>query len=456
MKILVLNGSPKKKELSVSMRYMEFIEKNLLDVDFINVDIGSRINKIEKDDTLFVEIMEQVSATDAVIWAFPLYYLYVSSQLKRFIELINEQGEESRFVGKYATSVSTSIHFFDNIAHKYMHSISEDLGMNYIVGHSASMSDLMEKDKRKNILTFAQNFISIIKDSRPTVRVFPKLNLSLPVYTPKAVKNIPKTKNKRIILFTDSQEQDRNLNNMIDAFVKSCPSFVEVINLHKIDLKGGCLGCLKCGYENKCSYTDDFSDIMDNKIMTADAIVYAFKIVDRAVSSRVKMFQDRHFVKNHQPILKGKQIVYLISGPLGQIENLRDNFASLSEVSKSNLLAVVSDENEDNEKTTALLKYLASDLINAIEKNRHALHTFLGEGGTKLFRDFVYLSPIFRMDHKYYKKHKMYDFPYKDRKLKIASRVVRFMIKISPIRKQIYADMKQFMMKPYRKVLDKK
>ena len=77
MKILDLNFSPKTKELSVSMRYMEFIEKNLTDVNFVNVDIGSRINKIEKDETLFNEIMEQVSAADAVIWAFPLYYLYI-------------------------------------------------------------------------------------------------------------------------------------------------------------------------------------------------------------------------------------------------------------------------------------------------------------------------------------------------------------------------------------------
>jgi multimeric flavodoxin WrbA len=52
-----------------------------------------------------------------VLWAFPLYYLLVASQYKRFIELIFENNSTAAFKGKYAAVLTTSINFYDHTAH---------------------------------------------------------------------------------------------------------------------------------------------------------------------------------------------------------------------------------------------------------------------------------------------------------------------------------------------------
>ena len=42
----------------------------------------------------FQEMMDEVRSSDGVLWAFPLYVFLVSSQYKRFIELIWEKKME--------------------------------------------------------------------------------------------------------------------------------------------------------------------------------------------------------------------------------------------------------------------------------------------------------------------------------------------------------------------------
>jgi hypothetical protein len=60
------------------------------------------------------------------------YYFLVSSQYKRFIELIWERKAEGFFKDKYTAVLSTSIHFFDHTAHNYMNAICDDLEMKYL------------------------------------------------------------------------------------------------------------------------------------------------------------------------------------------------------------------------------------------------------------------------------------------------------------------------------------
>ncbi|MBP1700336.1 MAG: dehydrogenase (quinone), partial [Deltaproteobacteria bacterium] len=86
MKITVLNGSPK-GDSSVTLQYVHFIQKKFPQHELKIVNIASQIKKIEKDQKAFQEIMDEVRSSEGVLWAFPLYYLLVSSQYKRFIEL---------------------------------------------------------------------------------------------------------------------------------------------------------------------------------------------------------------------------------------------------------------------------------------------------------------------------------------------------------------------------------
>jgi NAD(P)H-dependent FMN reductase len=78
MKIAVLNGSPK-GEVSVTMQYVHFLEQRFPEAEFKFFDVALKIKKLEKDEKAFQEIINEIAAADAVLWAFPLYFLLVAS-----------------------------------------------------------------------------------------------------------------------------------------------------------------------------------------------------------------------------------------------------------------------------------------------------------------------------------------------------------------------------------------
>ena len=115
MKITVLNGSPK-GITSVTMQYVQYIQKMFPQHELDIVHIAQRIKKIERDEQAFQEIIEKVRSSDGILWAFPLYILHVHGNYKRFIEMLWERDAISAFEGKHAATLSTSIHFFDHTA----------------------------------------------------------------------------------------------------------------------------------------------------------------------------------------------------------------------------------------------------------------------------------------------------------------------------------------------------
>ena len=145
MKIIVLNGSPKGK-ISVTMQYVQFIQKKFPQHELKILNISQRIKKIEKDENAFQEIIDQVRSSDGVLWAFPLYFFLVPSQYKRFIELISEKKAKDAFKNRYSAVLTTSIHVFDHAAHNYVNAICDDLDMKYVGGFSADMDDLLKEE----------------------------------------------------------------------------------------------------------------------------------------------------------------------------------------------------------------------------------------------------------------------------------------------------------------------
>ena len=139
MKISVLNGSPKGMT-SVTMQYIHYIQKKYPQHELKIINISQRIHKIEKEPAVFQEILDDIQSSDGIIWAFPVYYLLVPSNYKRFIELIRINGAEDIFKNRYTAVLTTSIHFFDHTAHNYMHSICDDLDMKYIGSYSADLN----------------------------------------------------------------------------------------------------------------------------------------------------------------------------------------------------------------------------------------------------------------------------------------------------------------------------
>jgi len=167
MKLVIFNGSPKGIE-SVTMQYILYIKKKHPEHEYNIINIAQQIKKIENDEKRFEDIILQVKESDGVIWGFPLYVMLVSSQYKRFIELIFERNVEAVFENKYTIVLSTSIHFYDHTAQNYMNSICDDLKMKYVGNYPADSWDLLYPKRRARWLLFVEEFMKNIENKYPT------------------------------------------------------------------------------------------------------------------------------------------------------------------------------------------------------------------------------------------------------------------------------------------------
>jgi multimeric flavodoxin WrbA len=457
MKIVVLNGSPK-GPVSVTMQYVGYIAKRLPEHELKVFHVAQMVHGLEKDLSRFEAIIEEIRSAEGVLWAFPLYILLVSSQYKRFIELIGERKAAGAFTGRYAAALSTSINFYDNAAHAYIRGISEDLGMKYLGFYSANMHDLMKKPEQERLELFAQSFFHGIANRDTPQRMYPPLQHEAVSPSPAPPARRVPAANKRIVVLTDAQGRHRNLQAMIERFSQSIEDPVEVHNLYDLDIKGGCMGCLRCGFDNRCAYTgkDGFTDFYNTVLKSADVIVFAGTIADRQLSWKWRQFFDRSFFNCHTPSLTGKQTAFLVSGPLSQLPEMRQVYEAWMEIQRSNLVGFVSDEQIGGESIEDRIDTLAGRLIRQADSGYIRPRTFLGIAGMKIFRDDVWggLRIVFRADHKAYKQLGVYDFPQRKIGRQILVRLGWFITGLPGIRRRFPQMVKQQMIQPYRKVLD--
>jgi hypothetical protein len=156
--------------------------------------------------------------------------------------------------------------------------------------------------------------------------------------------------------------------------------------------------------------------------------------------------------------LTGKQVGFIISGPLRQIPNLRQILEAYTEWQQANLVDIVTDEEEDSQVLDSQLQHLAERFIDLAEKNYIKPKTFLGVGGMKIFRDDVWgkLRFPFQADHQFYKNHGFYDFPQKDYKNRMIVTLLMLLTKIPFMRKEIYRKrMREEMVKPLQRVVQR-
>ncbi len=418
MKIVVLNGSPK-GDVSVTRQYVLSLERSFPQHQFVVLPVAQQARKLERDAAAFDRVMNEVRSADGVIWAFPLYILLVCSQYKRFIELITERGAQSAFSGKHAVTLSTSINYYDSNAHVYMRSVCEDLGMRFVGVHSAKMHDLTKPEERRRLRLFAEDFFTAIEGGLEYPRLSAKLpdGAALP-YRSAAPVHVADTRGRKIVIVTDARPQGRSgqesLMAMTTRLEAAWGGSARVVNLHDIDIKGGCQGCLRCGAAYQCAYTgkDGFIDFYNSVLVPADIIVFAGALAARQLSWKWREFFDRSFFNTHTPSLVGKQLAFIVSGPLSLLPELRETYEAWTELQQSNLAAFVSDE-VPAAMLDAALDQLAERLVRFSEAAYIRPRTFLGVAGMKIFRDDIWseLKVVFRADHQAYKRLGFYDFP---------------------------------------------
>jgi multimeric flavodoxin WrbA len=457
MKIVVLNGSPKGMN-SVTMQYVLLLQKKFPEHELTIHNVCQDVHRLEESQEAFGEVVRSVEAADAVLWAFPLYYLLVHAYYKRFIELLFERKCEVTFRGKYATILTTSIHFFDHTAHGYIEGICGDLGMKCVSGYSAEMYDLLNEKERDRLLLFAEAFFRAVEQGSPTAQRYPSVVHSDFIYQPGEAAATVDTQAKSVAIVTDSEGPNGNLAKMVGRLQRTFRGPVSVVNLHEISIRGGCMGCIQCGLDNECVYqgTDDIYEVY-NRLKAADIVVLAGTIRDRYLSSRWKLFLDRGFFNGHVPIFTGKQMGYVVSGPLMQLANLRQMLEAFVLCEQANLVGIVTDECGDSTQLDRQLDDFARQLIQCAATGYVQPPNFLAVGGQKIIRDCLWagMRAVFEADHRYFRSHRLYDFPTRSLKTRLSEGVLSLLLKIPAYRREFRKRIKDEMVKPLAKVLER-
>ena len=450
MKIAVINGSPKGK-YSITLQTVRYLEYKYPEHEFAVLHAGQRIKALEKD---FTEAEELLKTSDAVLFAYPVYTFLAPSQLHRFIELVKERGIDLK--NKYATQITTSKHFYDVTAHKYVEENALDLGMKYIRGLSADMEDLLAEKGREDAEKFFERFLWAVKEDIYTVcvekAVAYKQVKATAIDEAEGKLTVSKVQDKDIVIITDNTDVASNLQAMITRFRQVFPNKTRIVNISEYPMLGGCLGCFRCAVSEKCVYKDEFDTFLRENIQKADAIVYAFTISDHSMGSRFKMYDDRNFCNGHRTVTVGMPVGYLVSGNYAKENNLRTVIEARCETGGNFLCGVATDEYETDKQ----IDDLAKSLSFALETKHTTPQNFWGVGGMKIFRDLIYqMRGMMRADHKFYKKQGIYDFPQKKRLTSVKMYLVGALLSNEKILAKMGNKMNEGMVAPYEKMFAK-
>ena len=444
MKILVLNASPKGKN-STTVHTALYLQALHPEHTFTVVPVGQQIKRYEKD---FAPLRAQLEEAELVLFCYPVYTFIAPYQLHRLIELIKADGVD--LSGKFASQITTSKHFYDVTAHRYVEENCFDLGMKVVRGLSADMDDLLTEKGRREARNFFDQLMFSCAHGLFVTPPAPAPRREKEIYQP-VLPHIAKTKDKDVVIVTNCAPDDWNLANMIADFHRALPYESRVVNIREFPFGGGCLGCFGCAITGKCVYKDGFDDFLRSTIQIADGFVYAFTISDHFTHSSFKCFDDRQFCNGHRTVTHGTPIAYLISGDYRCEPNLRMIVEGRAEVGGNYLAGVATDEAE----TAADIRSLADNLAFAMEQKLTRPANFYGVGGMKIFRDLIYvMQGLMKADHKFYKEHGIYDFPQKQKKRIWQMRLVGALMAVPSVQKKARGKMTEAMIGPYEKVVE--
>jgi len=443
MNILVLNGSPK-GQYSITLQTIHYLQALHPEHTFHVVHVGKQIKKLEQD---FSPVLEAIQRADLLLFSYPVYTFIAPYQLHRFIELLKQSGIS--LVGKFVSQLTTSKHFYDVTAHRYIQDNCQDLGMKFIRGLSADMDDLLTPNGQKEAEDFFSHVLWCMQNDH--YEPLPK-PLQPAKHMPVSVPVAAEKTSGCVVIVTDCEPQNTQLQSMIDRFRAVLPRKTKVVNIREYPFKGGCLGCFNCAVSGKCIYKDGFDSFLRNEIQTGDAIVYAFAISDHSMGAAFKQYDDRQFCNGHRTVTMGMPIGYLVSGSYSQEFNLQMIVEGRSQVGSNFLAGVATDEADPDRE----IDQMAASLEYALQHGYVPPQNFYGIGGMKIFRDLIWLMQgMMRADHKFYKAHGQYDFPQKKPGTMLKMYLVGGLLSNPKLKSKMGNAMNDGMLMPYRKLLEK-
>jgi multimeric flavodoxin WrbA len=377
------------------------------------------------------------------VFSYPVYTFIAPSQLHRFIAALKASGAD--LSGKFVTQITTSKHFYDVTAHRYIEDNCHDLHMKVIKGLSADMEDLTTEQGQKDAEAFFEYVLWCVQNDVHEEAPHMSDRPSAP-YHP-ALPQVEKKNDFEAVIVADLRPDDENLKAMIADFQSAFPYRTRLVNIAEYPFKGGCLGCFNCAGDGKCIYQDGFDTFLREKIQTADAIVYAFTIRDHSMGARFKMYDDRQFCNGHRTVTEGMPFGYIVNGDYESEWNLRMIVEARAEVGHNFLAGVGCD--------AAGLSAMIHRLSYALNHHYVQPRNFWGVAGMKIFRDLIWLMRgLMKADHEFYKKHGVYDFPQKQRGKMLMMCFLGAMVRNPKIKAKMGNKMNEGMAAPYEKVIN--
>ena len=444
MHILVLNGSPK-GDYSITLHTVLYLKELFPQDTFEILHVGQKIRKFEKD---FSKCKTAIENADVLLFSYPVYTFIAPYQMHRFIELMKEH--QVAVKGKIATQITTSKHFYDVTAHKYIQDNVQEMGMKFIRGLSADMEDLPTTKGQAEARKFWKHFRWCVKEN-----IFEPCYLKntpdvhMPVDVPSL--NTSKKISGDVVIVADLTPENTQLTDMIARFQTKLSVKSRIINIQEYPFKGGCIGCFNCATDGICIYKDGFDTFLRDNIQRADAIIYAFSIKDHSMGPRFKMYDDRQFCNGHRTVTMGMPIGYLISGNYSEEQNLQMILEGRAQVGGNILAGIATDEFTPNE----VIDQLAASLEYALKHKNTQPQNFYGIGGMKIFRDLIYqMQGMMKADYKFFKSHGQFDFPQKKKGTILGMYLVGAMLSSPKLKSKIGNNMNEGMVAPYRKVIE--
>lgn len=421
LKVAVLNGSPRGR-YSTTLHSVLYLQKMYPEDTFTIVEVASRINSLKHD---FLPVVEAVMAADIVLFAYPVYTFLAPSQLHWAIARLKSEGLSLN--GKFATQITTSKHFYDVTAHRFVEDNVVDLGMTPIAGFSADMDDLLADRGRRQLMSFWGY-------------------VHFRICGPSQMPSLPSEGLSQVAIVTDNPDSDK-LRDMIGKFRQSCPVPSKVVDISAFPFKGGCLGCFNCASDGVCIYRDGFSDFLSSQIHSACAIVYAFEIKDHSMGALFKMYDDRQFCNGHRMMTIGMPVGYIVAGNLDAEPNLRMLIEARAQVGGNFLCRTAND--------LCGVDALVEDLMYALAAKVDLPQNFYGVGGTRIFRDLIWLMRgLMKADHKFYKAHGIYDdLPHRHVGRMLKMKFIGVLFNNRTLRSKMGARLNEGMAAPYAKAV---
>ncbi len=444
MKILVLNGSPK-GDYSVTLHTVLYLEALYPQDDFEILHVGQKIRSYENDFSMAKSVIEKA---DVLLFSYPVYTFIAPYQMHRFIELMKEH--KVNVTGKVATQITTSKHFYDVTAHRYIQDNVQEMGMQFIRGLSADMKDLPTKKGQEEARKYWEHFHWCVKKG-----IFEPCYLknTVPVHMPVEVptNSIKKSDAHDVVIVADLKPENKQLANMIARFQAKLSVKSRIVNIHEYPFKGGCIGCFNCATDGVCIYKDGFDSFLRDNIQKASAIIYAFSIQDHSLGSRFKMYNDRQFCNGHRTVTMGMPIGYLVSGNYSEEQNLQMILEGRVQVGGNILAGIATDEFSPDEA----IDQLAMTLEYALEHKNKQPQNFYGIGGMKIFRDLIYqMQGMMKADYKFFKAHGQFDFPQKKKGTILGMYLVGAMLSSKKLKAKMGNAMNDGMIMSHKKVVE--